>query len=106
LLSFTASTTSPSGGAVDRTGYEAFDLRLGAIFGTTLWDAFSPYVLARVFGGPVFWRYAGQAVTGTDAYHYQLGAGFAVSLTRSLNLFAEGAPLGEQAIAAGLSFGL
>ena len=58
--------------------------------GTTLWDAFSPYVLARIFGGPVFWRYAGQAVTGTDVYHYQFGAGFALSLARTVDVFVEG----------------
>ena len=106
LLSFTAATTHPRGNDAIATGYEAFDLRVGAIVGTTLWNVFSPYALARVFGGPVFWRYAGQAVTGTDTSHFQIGAGFALALTRRFNLFAEGVPLGEQAIAGGLSVAL
>jgi hypothetical protein len=106
LLSFTAATTHGSGAATETVGYEALDLRLGVIVGTTLWDVWSPYVSARVFGGPVFWRYAGEAVTGTDAYHYQVGAGFALALPQHWSLFAEGSPLGERAVAVGISVGL
>jgi hypothetical protein len=102
LLSFTSSTTrtNDSGAPV---GYEAFDLRLGGIVGTTLWNRFSPYGLVRAFGGPVYWRYEGAPVTGTDTHHYQVGAGFALGITRRFDLFVEGVPLGEQAVAAGLA---
>ena len=68
--------------------YEAFDLRLGAVFGVTLFDTLSPYVPLRVFGGPIFWHYAGQAVTGTDAYHYQVGLGIALHIGQRWNIFA------------------
>jgi hypothetical protein len=87
-------------------GYEATDLRAGVAFGTTLFDAVRPYALARVFGGPVFWRYQGARVTGTDVSHYQLGAGLAVEIARRLDLFVEGAPLGERAIAFGSALAL
>jgi hypothetical protein len=83
--------------------YDAFDLRLGAVVGTTLWDALSPYALARVFGGPVYWAYAGQSVTGTDTHHFQIGAGFAWLIVNHVDLFVEGVPLGEQSVAAGVS---
>jgi len=102
LLSYTSSTTrtNDAGGPV---GYNAFDLRVGGIVGTTLWDRFSPYALARAFGGPVYWRYEGAPVTGTDTHHYQVGVGFALAVTRRFDLFVEGVPLGEQAVSAGLA---
>jgi len=87
-------------------GYEAFDLRLGVQFGVELANIVRPYATARVFGGPIFWRYRDEAVTGTDTHHYQLGAGVAVRVSKALNLFAEGIPLGEQAISAGVGLAL
>jgi hypothetical protein len=102
LLSFSAATTRLNG-STDRTGYEAFDLRAGALFGTTLFDALSPYAVARIFGGPVFWHYQGAAVEGTDIAHYQLGAGLAVSVAKRVDFFAEGIPLGERALSGGVS---
>jgi hypothetical protein len=57
--------------------------------------------LARVFGGPVFWRYQGEAVTGSDTHHYQLGAGLALRLSKNFNAFVEGVPLGERALSLG-----
>jgi hypothetical protein len=101
VLSFSAATTRGVGTAHGSAGYQAFDLRLGAVAGTTFFDALSPYLLARVFGGPVFWRYQGAAVTGTDVSHYQLGLGLALLLAQRLELFAEGVPLGERALAGG-----
>jgi hypothetical protein len=104
-LSFLAATTRPSGASAGSpsTGYEAFDLRLGAAFGTTLFDRLSPYAVGRVFGGPVYWHYLGAAVTGTDVSHYQLGAGIAWLVARRVDVFAEGVPLGERAVAGGMS---
>jgi len=103
-LSFSATKTRIASADADRVGYHAFDLRLGAMFGTTLWRTLRPYALARAFGGPVSWRYAGASVQGTDAYHYQLGAGLAVSITEHDSLFLEGSALGERALAGGVAF--
>jgi hypothetical protein len=104
LLSFSAVTTRVPGAAASAVGYQAFDLRVGALFGTTLWKVLSPYVLARVFGGPIFWHHQGAAVTGTDVYHYQLGAGLALLIAERLDVFVEGSALGERALAGGAAF--
>jgi len=101
-LSFTSARTH-SDSAAATAAYDAFDLRLSGIVGVTLWDRLSPYALVRVFGGPIEWTYAGAQVTGTDVNHYQVGAGLALLLTRRCDLFVEGAPLGEQALAGGVS---
>jgi hypothetical protein len=101
-LAFTASTTHEHGApAPPAIGYEALDVRLGATAGYPLARGVSLYALARTFGGPIFWRVQGDAVTGTDLYHYQLGAGAAVVVARRLDLYVEGAPLGERAITGG-----
>jgi hypothetical protein len=101
-VSFTAATTQ-----LDAAGpsarYEALDFRVGAAFGLTWLRAFSAYVVARGFGGPVFWNYQGAVQLGTDTHHYQLGGGLALLIARRVDLFAEGVPLGEQALAAGVS---
>ncbi len=102
-LSFMATETEPSGGG-GQVGYEAFDARAGVTFGTILFDILSPYAIARAFGGPVYWRYQGSAVTGTDIHHYQLGAGLAVHVARHVDAYVEGVPLGEQTLAGGMAF--
>ncbi|HTQ06681.1 MAG TPA: hypothetical protein VMI54_22650 [Polyangiaceae bacterium] len=83
--------------------YEAFDLRLGGEVGVNLAEIFHPYALGRIFGGPVYWRYAGRAVTGTDVHHYQLGAGLSVGFGDHVSALVEGVPLGERAASAGVS---
>ena len=95
-LSFTAAQTQLNDEPSE--GYQALDLRVGGALGFKLGRIFRPYALARLFGGPVFWRYGGSAVTGTDTRHYQLGAGLALALSM-FNAALEGAPLGEQALA-------
>ena len=99
-LAFSAVTTRLRATGHD-VGYQAFDLRFGVLFGATVWDVLSPYALARVFGGPVLWRYRGEAVLGTDVHHFQLGAGLQLLLADVVNLYVEGSGLGEQAVAAG-----
>jgi hypothetical protein len=93
-------------GSDSSVGYEAFDLRLGAELGVVLARVFRPYALARGFGGPVFWHHQGQAVDGTDTHHYQFGLGASVQLVKTLSLFAEGVPLGERAVSAGVALAL
>jgi hypothetical protein len=67
-------------------------------------NIFRSYAVVRAFGGPVNWRYQGEAVKGNDAHHYQVGAGLGVRITKSLSLVAEGVPLGERAVSLGASF--
>jgi hypothetical protein len=98
-LAFSAARTRL--GDAPTAGYQALDLRLGSELGVQLAQVFRPYALARVFGGPVFWRYQGKGVTGSDTHHYQLGAGLAFRLSKNFNAFVEGVPLGERALSLG-----
>jgi hypothetical protein len=98
----TDGSTSP-GAQPETPRFTAFDLRAGAIAGKTIAGVFTPYVTARAFGGPVSWRFDGDAVTGTDLYKYQLGGGLSLALfDRKLDVFAEGIALGERGFAAGV----
>lgn len=92
-----ARTTSPVGDA----SYDAFDLRLSAAAGWTFARAVSPYGVGRVFGGPAYWHADGRDLTGTDAYHVQLGGGVSVLIAYALDVFVEGIALGERGVAAG-----
>jgi len=104
-LSFSTATTEPTGAAAGSSvRYDALDLRLGALVGTTIAGVLSPYAVGRVFGGPVYWQYQGSSVTGTDAHHYQLGVGLTVVAGGRVNVFAEGVPVGERSFAAGTAF--
>ena len=60
-------------------------------------------MVVRGFGGPVYWTYQGASVLGTDTHHYQVGAGLALLVGRRVDLFVEGVPLGEQAVAGGVA---
>lgn len=82
------------------TTYVALDLRLTTTVGYTFFERLTPYAVGRLFGGPVFWR----SQTGTDLYHYQVGAGFVVGLPFGFDLNAEVIPLGEQRVTAGLGY--
>ena len=84
--------------------YTAGDVRFGVICGKTLWDVFTPYAVARVFGGPVFYSAAG--ISGTDLYHFQLGAGATVSVARRVDFFFEAIALGERALTGGIGLTL
>jgi hypothetical protein len=82
--------------------FTAFDLRIGGVVGKTMFDVLTPYVLARVFGGPAYWHFDGEAVTGTDLHKYQFGGGLALALfDHRLDVFAEGVPLGEVGLVLG-----
>lgn len=78
----------------------AFDARVGAILGRRF-GPFSPYLLARAFGGPVMW---GQN-TGGDATHVQLGAGATLTLSR-LSLLLDVSAVGERSASLGVSYRL
>ena len=94
--------TTSAGALPDSPRFTAFDLRVGGVVGKTFFDTVTPYATARVFGGPISWRFDGADVTGTDLYKYQLGGGASVALLdRRLDLFVEGIALGERGVRAG-----
>jgi hypothetical protein len=82
--------------------YEAYDARLGAAVGLTWANVVSAYAIGRAFGGPVFWDLPHVGV-GTDTHHYQVGGGLTVLVARRFELFVEGVPLGERAVAGGVA---
>jgi hypothetical protein len=91
--------------AEDAAGAEklfALDGRLGMVLGKRVTDWLSPYAALRVFGLPVFWRYRGSELQGTDAYHYQLGVGLVAQLLAELDLHCEAAAVGERSLSAGI----
>jgi hypothetical protein len=96
-----ARTRQENAAGAESVGYNAFDVRFGPVVGWTFWNTLSPYVLARLFGGPVFWRYQGEAIVGGDTHHYQLGAGLSLLIAKRVDLFVEGVPLGEVNVAGG-----
>jgi len=82
---------------------KATDVRVGATIGRTL-GPITPFLAARVFGGPVFWTLAGEDVSGTDRAHYQLGVGCSIAIGSSFDAFAEWDYLGERRFAAGVGW--
>jgi hypothetical protein len=91
--------TTPAGGSSSES-FWAFDARIGVAAGKTIARVVTPYLLARAFGLPILWRYLGASTIGTDAYHYQLGAGVVVRVG-AFDIDVEGVPLGERAIVGG-----
>ena len=84
-------------------GRVAIDARIGATAGRQLGPVM-PYALARAFGGPVLWTIDGAGVTGTDAYHVQLGAGATLSIGDAWSVMIDVAALGERAASVGVSW--
>ena len=80
-----------------------YDGRVGIAVGKTIARTVSPYVALRAFGLPALWTYQSTSVTGTDAFHYQVGAGFSLRLGKA-DLMLELVPLGERAVVAGGGF--
>jgi hypothetical protein len=101
-FAMSGATTEERGGSRERESLTAADLRLGLLFGITLFDAWSPYLAGRVFGGPVSWRQLGRDRTGTDRRHYALGLGSSVTLGR-FELLADVAVLGERGVSVAVS---
>lgn len=74
------------------------DLRASVTVSRTLWQVLTPYVSARVFGGPIFWRDA----TGADETHLQLALGLGIAPLPGFSLHVEGAILSERGVSGGI----
>ncbi|MBK9034525.1 MAG: hypothetical protein IPL61_25210 [Myxococcales bacterium] len=84
-------------------GLVAVDARIGVSAGRRFGPVM-PYVLARGFGGPVLWTVDGAGVTGTDAYHVQLGAGASVTIGDAWSVMVDVSALGERAASVGVAW--
>ncbi len=49
----------------------------------------------------MYWTNEGQSTIGTDDHHFQVGLGASLLIGGRFDVFAEGIPLGEQAVSAG-----
>jgi hypothetical protein len=96
-----ASTRRELSASMETASLYALDLRVAVTVGKTFWNTLSPYASVRAFGGPVFWSHDGSNVLGGDTRHYQVAIGTAMALPRGFDLFVDGAPLGERALALG-----
>jgi hypothetical protein len=83
--------------------WTAVDFRGGVTVGKTFANFVVPYVSARGFGGPVYWWRAGDAVTGSDRYHFTVGAGVILRLPAGFDVSLEAMPLGERSAALGVT---
>ncbi len=98
LSAFTAGVSGAGNGGIESV--TAGDLSLSVTVGRALWGTLAPYLGARVFGGPVDWKLAGQKRTGSDAHHFQVALGVAAALPAGLDLLVEGSPLGQKSVSA------
>jgi hypothetical protein len=93
LLSFTLAGVWARAG----TDYVAFDFDASLAAGMSI-EHVTPFVVGRLYGGPVFWK----GSLGSDAYHYAVGPGLAVSLAHSrIGLSIGGSVFGEKSIKGG-----
>jgi hypothetical protein len=81
----------------------AADVRGSATVGYSE-SGFTPYAVARLFGGPVVLSRPGGTSLGTDQYHFQLGLGLVLTLPEGFDFSVEIVPLGEQRLSAGLGY--
>jgi len=88
-----------------RVSLTAIDARGGITAGRTFGPV-SPYLLARAFGGPVFWTWDGRSTTGSDIHHFQLGAGASLAIGARATVLVDLAALGERAASLGLAVNL
>lgn len=86
------------------TDYNSSDLRFNGRATWVLNQQIFSYISSSFFAGPVNWTLNGKEVTGSDIYHYQVAMGAAYRLG-SLSVFGEWSGIGEQTLAAGLSYG-
>ena len=86
--------------------YGAIDVSVAIAVGRTIANVWSPYLSARVFGGPVWWSPTGGLVPGHDPDHHSLGGGSVLSLPKNFEIGIDAALLGAQGLtaSAGLSF--
>lgn len=99
-ISFTH-TESPTG---VRTSLVAQDNRLGVVVGRTVAGIWNPYIVARVFGGPVHWNIDGTDVVGSDRHHYAIGLGGSLAVAGAVDIVGEAAFFGERSFVFGATY--
>lgn len=98
-------TTTAEAGAARQTMIATDLIRAGASAGRTF-GKLAPYVMARGFGGPVFWNLDTEDVRGSDIYHVQVGAGVSLTTASGLSILLDVSALGERSASLGASLRL
>jgi hypothetical protein len=99
-------TTTESQPGASRETLIAVDVARGGVIAGRRFGPVAPYILARAFGGPVYWQLDAMDVSGTDVYHVQLGAGASVSTGSGFSVVLDVSALGEQAASLGIALRL
>jgi hypothetical protein len=97
-------TTEDTSSAAEQTLVGLDLIRLG-VMGGRRFGSVSPYLAARVFGGPVSWTLDAMDVTGSDTSKFQLGAGASVSVS-GMAFLLDVSALGERSVTLGLAYRL
>ena len=88
----------------------ALDLRASITVGKTIANVVTPYLSARLFGGPIVWFRQSQTVWGTDIYHAQLAVGVTLEIPLSsgtaLIMSLDASPLLERSVSASMTLAL
>jgi len=105
-VSASRTTTTEQLTGASRETLVAVDLARGGVIAGRRFGLVSPYVLARAFGGPVFWQLDDTDVTGTDVHHFQIGAGTSLTTASGFSLLVDVAALGERSASLGMSLKL
>lgn len=104
-----AASFSPSVGHANEE-LLAIDLRASVTVGKTLAGLLTPYLSARVFGGPIIWLRRSQTLWGTDRYHVQLALGMTlripVDVERAISLSLDVSPMFERSASISVNFDL
>ena len=90
-----APTRSPFG---DRGLYAALDFSFSGALGITIGNVWSPYLAARVFGGPVWFTAVDRAAPGHDPDHHSMGFGSVFTFPRNLELGIDLAVVGARGL--------
>ncbi len=94
-------TTAPGGA---KTPLTSLDAGLSVSAGKAIAGIVAPYVGAKVFGGPVFWKIDGASTTGTDVAHWQVAFGVAANLPLGIDVLVEWAPFGAHSAVGQVGF--
>lgn len=86
-------------------GLLSVDIRGSVTVGKTFKNVFTPYLSARVFGGPIVWWRKGEVAVGTDRYHVQVAIGASLHIpvgSSRLTATVDWSPALERSFSAGL----
>lgn len=95
-----ATTFATTGGLAGRDLYIATDFSFAMAVGKTFWNVWSPYLGARVFGGPIWWTAMSKTIPGQDPDHHAISVGSVLTLPGNFELAVDWAPVGARTVTA------